>query len=272
MSPWPCPVRSRRAAALVPIVLLAAALPAARVPAEEADSRLRVVDYRPDLVLSLTGFVGYHVHFEFEPDERFVNLGAGDTAAIDVGAEGNHLLLKPKSATVGTNLTILTNRRVYFIDFRALNRAPRPGEATYSVAYRYAGDGPPAPAAAQANALDHTLAQAPAVLNRDYWYCGSPALRPTAASDDGLQIRLAFPPQVELPAVYVRAADGAESLVNTHAEGEEIVIHRLAERLVLRRGALVGCIVNRGGSGTARRPASGTVNDGVRRDTREVSP
>ena len=89
---------------------------------DSPDPRIRSVDYRPTLVLPLTVFVGYHVHFEFAPDEYFVNLGSGDTSIIDVGSEGNHLLLKPKQPTAGTNLTILTNRRTYFIDYRALGR------------------------------------------------------------------------------------------------------------------------------------------------------
>ena len=45
-----------------------------------------------NVVLSLTGFVGYHIHFQFAPDERFVSLGAGDSAILDVGVEANHLL------------------------------------------------------------------------------------------------------------------------------------------------------------------------------------
>ena len=64
--------------------------------ADAADSRLRVVEYDPHRVVELTAFVGYHVNVQFAPDERFVSLGSGDTAAIDVGAEGNHLLLKPR--------------------------------------------------------------------------------------------------------------------------------------------------------------------------------
>ena len=69
---------------------------------EGMDSRLRVVDYRSTLVLPLTVFVGYHVHLEFAADEYFVNLGAGNTSILDVGAEGNHLLLKPKTPSAGT--------------------------------------------------------------------------------------------------------------------------------------------------------------------------
>lgn len=238
-----------------------------------ADGRLKVVDYRPDAVLQLTGFVGYHVHLAFETDELFVNLAAGDSAVLDVGAESNHLLIKAKLPTAGTNLTILTTRRVYFIDYRALARAPHPDEAVYSIEFRYPQ--PPAPpdraaagAATRVEARLHTVAQ----RNDAYWYCGHPALQPISAVDDGIQLRLRFPPQAELPAIYAAAADGAESLVNSDVEDDVVVIHRLAPRFVLRRGPLVGCVVNRANSASARRASSGTIDDSVHRDTVEVRP
>jgi type IV secretion system protein VirB9 len=239
--------------------------------AVDPDGRLRVVEYRPDLVLPLTTFLGYHVHIEFAPDERFLNLGSGDTTGIDVGAEGNHLLLKPKAATSGTNLTVLTNRHVYFFDFRALARPPRPGEAVYSITYRYP---PPdaAPLADQNKSVDGALAGPLPALNRNYWYCGSPALRPVAATDDGLQIRLTFAAQTLLPAIFAREADGEEALVNSHVEDDTIVIHHLVRQLVLRRGTLVGCVVNRGDPAEARRAAGGTVNQAVTRDTVRPQP
>ena len=118
------------ALALCPVFL---ALAATTVVADEpltasanSETRLRVVDYRADSIIGLTAFVGYHIHLEFAPGERFVTLAAGDTAALDVGAEGNHLMLKPKQPMAGTNLTVITSRRAYFIDYRALARAPRP--------------------------------------------------------------------------------------------------------------------------------------------------
>jgi type IV secretion system protein VirB9 len=244
-------------------------------PDASADPRLRVVEYHPDRVLALTAFVGYHVHLAFAADERFVSIGAGDTASFDVGAESNHLLLKPKLPTAGTNLTILTNRRVYFIDYRALARAPRSDEAVYSVEFRYptvsaatraAGD------AAERSGVDAALATLAPALNHNYWYCGSAALRPTAAADDGVQLRLGFSARTELPAIYVSTADGAESLVNTHVENDTLVVHRLAPRFILRRGRLAGCIVDRNERMRIRRAGSGTVNEGVRRETRMVAP
>jgi type IV secretion system protein VirB9 len=234
---------------------------------EGADPRLRVVDYRPSLVIPLTTFVGYHVHLEFAADEYFVNLGAADTSSLDVGAEGNHLLLKPRQPSAGTNLTVLTNRRAYFLDYRALARPPRPDEAVYSIVFRYP-DASPA-AAAPAAAADRLDAARPR-SNQDYWYCGSPALRPLAASDDGLQLRLTFPPHAALPAVFVAEPDGRETLVNTHVEDDAVFVHRLAERFVLRRGRDVGCVVDRAVHEQARRAESGTIDPGVYRTTRDA--
>ncbi len=237
-----------------------------------ADPRLRELEYAASVVTPLTAFVGYHVHLEFAPDEHFVSLGAGDTSALDVGAEGNHLLLKPRQATAGTNLTIITNRRVYFLDYRALARAPRPDEAVYSIVFRYGAASDAPPPGDGSRELSRRLDRLPAEQNRDYWFCGSPALKPSAAADDGLQLRLTFPPQSELPAIFVAEPDGSESLVNFHVENDTVVIHRLAPRFVLRRGGAVGCVVDRADHRVVRRAAGGTVNPDIDRTVRESQP
>jgi type IV secretion system protein VirB9 len=82
--------------------------------------------------------------------------------------------------------------------------------------------------------------------NLDYWFCGSPSLRPVEASDNGLHTRLRFAEHAEWPAVLVREDDGSESLVNFSVRGRELLIHRVARQFILRRGKLVGCVVNRG--------------------------
>ena len=44
--------------------------------------------------------------------------------------------------------------------------------------------------------------------NVDYWFCGNPAVKPVAASDDGVHTRLTFATKAELPAIFVRNDDG----------------------------------------------------------------
>src|SRR5689334_11153394 len=75
------------------------------------DSRIHLVAYSPNEVVKLQAYVGYQIHLQWAEGEEFVNLGSGDNAAFDVGAERNHFFIKPKEARASTNLTVLTNRR-----------------------------------------------------------------------------------------------------------------------------------------------------------------
>jgi type IV secretion system protein VirB9 len=55
-------------------------------------------------------------------------------------------------------------------------------------------------------------------------------------------------------------------------EGRELVIHRLARHFILRRGKLLGCITNKGFTGSGERLESGTVSPQVHRETKEIGP
>lgn len=233
------------------------------------DARIRTIRYEPDQVIRLKGYVGYHIHLEFAPGERFVNLGAGDLAALEVGAEGNHLMLKPKQERVSTNLTLITTERVYVIDYTAVRHAPQSGEeVVYSVKFTYPDAAPPA--VVTATLVPVTDSARP--KNLEYGYCGSRSLKPIAAWDDGVQTHLRFGARTEIPAVFVRNDDATESLVNFHIEGEDLVIHRVAPGFVLRRGRLVGCVSNRFFSGGGERLTTGTVSGSVERTTRGGAP
>ena len=243
---------------------VAASLAEVTPPIGPGDARIRTVAYDPNQVIRLDGYVGYHVHLEFAPGETFVNLGSGDTAGLEVGAEGNHLFLKPKEARVATNLTILTNRRVYSIDYH-VSRKPADVSTdaiVYSLKFTYPDDVLPVVVS------EPTLGnQNGRPLNTDYWFCGDRSLRPVRATDDGVQTRLIFAARAEFPAVFVKNDDGTESLVNSSVEQDQLVLHRVAPTFVLRRGNLVGCVTNRSFSGGGTRLPTGTVSDTVERTT-----
>ncbi len=108
--------------------------------------------------------------------------------------------------------------------------------------------------------------------NYNYWFCGSDSLKPMSAYDDGVQTRLRFQARSEFPAMFVRNDDGSESLLNFNIEDDEVVIHRVARRFVLRRGNLVGCVVNQAFEGGGARTKSNTNVPGVRRSTAGDTP
>jgi len=237
------------------------------------DSRIRVAPYASDEVYRLRGCVGYQIELEFEPGESFVGLGSGDLESLTFAAQANHLFLKPKAAGVDTNLTVLTSRRAYHFDYTASAHRPDPAldDIVYVLRFVY----PPPPAALRDSdaALTRALDEAGAApRNLDYWYRGSPELKPIAAADDGVQTRLRFGSLQELPAIFLRNDDGSESLVNFTVEGADVIVHRVSRRLIVRRGQLTGCIVNRAFGGAGGHVSSGTVTPAVERVTRSPHP
>jgi type IV secretion system protein VirB9 len=233
------------------------------------DARIRVVSYSADQVYVLKGFVGYQTDLEFETGETFVGLGAGDIEGISFVAEANHLFLKPKAAKVGTNLTILTSRRTYQVDYSALpGRPDATTEVTYALRFAY----PPSPKDAGEASARALSADSHRPKNIDYWFCGDPSIQPTAASDDGVHTRLTFAPKAEQPAIFVLNEDGSESLLNFSMDEGDVILHRVARRLILRRGNLAGCILNKGFTGAGERLKSHTVSEDVERSTRGVQP
>jgi len=232
------------------------------------DSRIRAAPYSADEVYVLRGFVGYQTDLEFETGETFLGLGAGDIDGLSFVAQDNHLFLKPKAAKIGTNLTILTSRRTYQLDYSAISAPPDPSQAvTYVLRFIY----PPTPKEG-GEASDRALLQTQRPKNIDYWYCGDPSIQPVAASDDGVHTRLTFAAKAEQPAIFVLNEDGSESLLNFSMDEGDVIVHRVARRLILRRGHLAGCVVNKGYTGSGERLKSHTVSEDVERTTPGVRP
>lgn len=245
-------------------------------PKGVVDARIRATTYREDEVYRLYGFVGYAIELVFEEGEVFAGNGGGDLDGIAFGWHDNHLILKPKASSVGTNLVVYTNRRGYRFDYSVSARRPNPqtDEVMYTVRFVY----PPLPSnangltAAEQAELDLKHAAERRPQNIDYWYCGSPAIKPVAASDDGVHTRLRFAARSELPAIFVRNDDDTESLLNFSMEEGDIVVHRVAARFILRRGKVTGCVVNKGFVGSGERLESGTVAPQVQRQLKVGAP
>jgi type IV secretion system protein VirB9 len=246
------------------------------VPAKgKADPRIRVAAYSDNEVYRLRGYVGYQIDLEFEAGESFTGLGAGDIEGLSFVGRDNHLFLKPKALKVATNITVLTNRRHYQIDYTAVSQRPAADdEVIYSLRFTYVPAAAELAADAAARRVDTQLQEAATTRTRndDYWYCGHDTLKPVAAWDDGVHTRLTFAANADLPAIFVRNDDDSESLLNFNVDAGDVVIHRVARRFILRRGNLTGCIVNRGYVGGGTRLDSGTVAPGVERRVQGAVP
>lgn len=226
------------------------------------DTRVRTAAYEPNEVYRLQGTLGFSIDLVVSPEEQFVGVSGGDLEAVVVSAAQSRLSIKPVLAPFKTNFTVLTNLRAYHIEYLVDERKKDEEPDTFSVQFTY----PPKPSVDATDVkIDEALKRAAPVLNTDYWYCGDLSLQPLSASDDGLHTRITFAADSEWPAIYVLHSDGEESLVNVSVDGDTAVVHRTFERVILRRGELVGCIFNRALIQNPRSPHTGTVSPDVQR-------
>jgi type IV secretion system protein VirB9 len=209
------------------LLALALAAPAAaqvRPQSGPGDPRLQTLDYAPDQVFLLEVAPGYQMMVELAPDEQIENIAVGDSGAFQVTANrrGDRLFIKPLQMGVTTNMTVVTNVRLYAIQLQSLS-GPTP-EMGYAVRFRYPSAA--ADAAAQEDAGE---------LAGRYRLSGDRAVRPSRIGDDGRHTYIEWDASHALPAVYALDSENRETLVNGMMREDVFVIDTVIARLVFRR-------------------------------------
>jgi type IV secretion system protein VirB9 len=162
----------------------------------------------------------------------------GDTTSGSGEGKRTHVLVKPTSVGLATNIIITTDRRTYHL---ALSSAER--SAMVALSWTYPQDQLIALKAAE----DRARAAQPVAtglsvdqLHFDYVISGDqPAWRPLRAFDDGRQTFIEFLPSLgtgEAPPLFLVDAKGTAQLVNYRVQGRYYVVDRLFDTAELRLG------------------------------------
>ncbi len=225
---------------------------------------VQVYPYSDGAIYRLFAAPGRVSDIALQPGETLSAVAAGDTVRWTVGdttsgsGEGKrtHILVKPFSAGLSTNLIITTDRRVYRIQLTS-----RAGPAMAAISWTYPADELLA-LARQREAADAARPVSAGVaierLNFRYEISGDkPAWRPLRAFDDGRQSWIEFPPSIasgEAPPLFVVGEDGKAELVNYRMAGNYYVVDRLFAAAELRLGGKKQKIVriSRSGGGKVR--------------------
>ena len=224
------------------------------------DSRIRSVVYKSRDVVQIYGHYGFTTSIKFHPTEQIETVSIGDSEAWQVVVPGqpNLLFVKPLEENADTNMTVVTNKRIYnfmlfgrqALTFQGENLTfhvefQYPDEEAALVAFQADQAAREATEAAEARAERVvSSAVAPEDWNFAYNYAGSDAIRPQRVFDDGTFTYFRFPDVVDTPAIFSVDADGAEALVNYNVKGDYIVVEELAAQFTLRDGDLATCIFN----------------------------
>ena len=178
--------------------------------------------------------------------EAITSVAAGDTVRWTVGdttsgsGEGRrvHILVKPFSAGLSTNLIITTDRRVYHLQLESTRST-----AMAALSWTYSPDALIALQGGADTAGGSPVAAGLAVEQLRFGYRISgddPPWRPLRAFDDGRQTFIEFPAniaQAAAPPLFVLDEEGEAALVNYRMAGRYYVVDRIFARAELRLGA-----------------------------------
>jgi type IV secretion system protein VirB9 len=181
-----------------------------------------------------------------QPGETLVAVASGDTARWVIGdttsgsADGKqtHVLVKPFSAGLLTNLVITTDRRAYHV--RLVSTV---ATALSSMRWTYPQDDLLA-VRRQAEAAQAAAPVATGIaisqLHFNYSISGDrPAWRPLRAFDDGAKTYVEFPESLatgDAPPMFVIGLDGKAELVNYRLRDRFYIIDRIFDAAELRLG------------------------------------
>lgn len=184
--------------------------------------RFQSIEYIPDQVFTLRAAPGYQITVELAPDEHIENVAVGDSGAWQVAANkrGDRLFVKALRSDVSTNMTVVTDARLYTFELMPLP-GPQPDMA-YALRFRY-----PSPVAATTDA-------ASGAEQGRYKMRGARALIPSGMHDDGVHTYIEWPAGRTLPAIYAVNDQGKETLVNGMMRDGRMVIDSIQTKLVFR--------------------------------------
>jgi type IV secretion system protein VirB9 len=218
---------------------------AAREPrSTSVDSRLRVWSYDPNVVFKYTGYLGYQGSIVFGEGETIETISMGDPTGWQIITSDNRLFLKPMTLDATTNMTLITNQRLYFFEMHAeeANSIDDPGLA-FQVKFLY-------PDSASILNLSNNNSNVPDLrdpskYNFNYAISGSELIAPIKIFDDGLFTYFQFRDKNQpIPAFFEVLSSGEEAMVNYQMMGDYVVLTIVTSQLTLRYGTEVTCVFN----------------------------
>lgn len=209
---------------------------------------IQVYPYTEGALYRLYASPGQVSDVALQPGETLVSVSAGDTVRWVVGdtlsGSGNtsraHVLVKPISSGIRTNLMIATDRRTYHLELESVD-----GGYMAALSWRYPADELAGLTARNDRAIARDTGSIERGLtleglNFDYRLTGDdPDWKPVRVFDDGRQVFIQMPEDIgttDMPPLFVLGSDGDAELVNYRVRGNYYVVDRLFRAAELRLG------------------------------------
>lgn len=201
--------------------LLATSAAAQSAPPPTLDPRLQTVVYDAGRIVPLKVATNFQTTVIFGPGEQVENVAIGDAEGwqATLNGQGSALFLKPLRSSGTTNMTVITDVRVYGFELTATYAAA--ADTPFTLRFSYP------------DAVDEDRPSARPGIGR-YRLSGARALRPAAIEDDGVRTSIRWRPSQTLPAVFAIDDQGDSVLVTGHMRDDLFVIDAVHRALLFR--------------------------------------
>ncbi len=196
------------------------------------DPRVTYANYQSGQVYNVYTGLRRVTLVELGDGERIQSIAIGDLDSFRIDRlEGENLfIIKPVTPGVSTNLTVETNRRIYFLNVVSTTQR----QPMYSVKFTVPG-------------TKRTTATAPALPAKPMKYAvlrkrQMPKFTPKGIGDDGYRTTFRIPNGAPMPTIFRADEQGREYAVNAMVRGTTITVSTRSDRWVLRLGDEYVCI------------------------------
>ncbi|AWD33009.1 Type IV secretion system protein VirB9 precursor [Candidatus Fokinia solitaria] len=221
------------------------------------DGRIKLIHYKPNSVIKFVGHYLYNSIIEFAPDEKIETILMGISSGWQLHPEGNRIFLKPINDNAETNMTVITNMRMYFFEMHAEEAKgvddPNIAFVTKFVYAQLITDFPSNASSSTTGAMHQRVdtppdLSKPSLYNFRYQISGiAMSIEPVLIFDDGYFTYFRFKEMNgSIPAIFAVNDKLEEAMVNYRISYGYVVVERVANRFTLRNGKDVICVFNDG--------------------------
>ena len=198
------------------------------------DARVTYATYQEGQVYRINTRLRNVTLVELGIGEQIQSIAIGDLESfkIDKLERANLFIIKPVVAGATTNLTVETQRNIYFLQVTEGGR----GTPNYSVKFTVPGS---TRAATPGSEIPASLPMSYKIMKKGR---ALPDFAPVSISDDGRKTTFVIPPGAPMPTIFRADAKGQEYSVNAAVRGTTITVSTRSERWVLRYGEDYVCV------------------------------
>ena len=215
-----------------------------------SDARFRVISYKPNAVYKMVIPYDTSTYIEFESGEIVSSYSFNNQKQIawDIATVQNRMYIRPVESDADTQITIMTNKRVYFFELFAKEPETKDifkdKDFVFYTKFNY-------PSSEDAEGIKKYATTALPNLDKpenysfNYTITGEETIFPTKIFDDGRFTYFEFKEKGGvMPAIFTVDSTNHESLANYRIVGPYVAIESVNARFTLRYGNDIVCVYN----------------------------